>query len=97
VLLEMGSHMVYPAAEILMTNIWRLFREFLELFDTDKSSRIHSVVEAIENALNAISSLIQLGKAYKNAHEPFDSEYTEDSRSMLERSVASLDTKHNPI
>lgn len=100
VLLEMGSHMVYPAAEILMMNIWRLLREILDLHDTDieKSGRMHSVVEALNNALNAIRSLIQLGNAYRNAHERSDSEYTgEDSRSLLERSLASLDIKHSDI
>jgi len=99
VLLEMGSHMVYPAVEIVMMNTWRLL-DILDLHDndTDKSGRMHSVVEAINNALNAIRSLIQLGHAYKNAHEPSDSEYTaEDSRSLLERSLASLDIKNNDI
>jgi len=98
VLLEMGSHMVFPAAEILMMNTWRLLREILDLHDndTDKNGTMHSVVEAMNNAVNAIRSLIQLGNAYKNAHEPSDSEYTaEDSRSQLERSLASLDIKNN--
>jgi len=100
VLLEIGSHMVYPAAEILVMNTWRLFRELLELHDTDteKRGRMHSVVQAVNNALDAIRSLIQLGKAYQNSHEPSDSEYTrEDSRSMLERSLASLDIKQSDV
>jgi len=100
VLMEMGSHMVFPAAEILMMNIWRLLREILDLQgnDIDKNGRMNSVVEAITNALNAIRSLIQLGNAYKNAHEPSDSEYTAgDSISQLERSLASLDIKNNDM
>jgi len=96
----MGSHMVFPAAEMLMMTIWRLLREILDLHgtDIDKNGRMNSVVEAVTNALNAIRSLIQLGNAYKNAHEPSDSEYTAvDSRSQLERSLASLDIKNDDM
>jgi len=97
VLLEMGSHMVYPVAEVLIVNIWRMLREILDLHgdDTGKSAGMYSIVEAISNAFYAIRSLIHLENAYRNAHEPSDSDYTgEDSRSLLERSLANLDLKH---
>lgn len=96
-LLQRGSHVVFPMAEILVMNIWRMLRQILDLHedDTEKGGGAHPVSEAINNAFYAIRSLIQLGKAYRNAHESSDSEYTaEDSRSQLARSLANLDMKH---
>jgi len=85
-LLERGSHLVSPAAETLLMSIWRMLRKLLDLNEDDreKSSRVHSVAEVINDAFYAIRSLVHLGKAYRNAHESSDSEYTkEDSRSLL--------------
>jgi len=96
VLLEMGSNMVYPVAENLIVHIWRMLREILDLHedDTDKSGRIFLVIDAISNAFDAIRSLIHLGKAYSDAHEPSDSDYTgENSRLLLERSFTNFDLK----
>jgi len=63
-----------------------MLRKLLDLNedDSEKSSRVHSLAEVINNAFYAIRSLVHLGKAYRNAHESSDSEYTnEDSRSLL--------------
>jgi len=92
VLLQMGSNTVFPVIEILVMNIWRMLREFLNLHgdDTEKIGGLRSVIEAINNAFYAIKSLIHLGKAYRNAQEPSDSDYTGgDSRSVLSYSHAS--------
>jgi len=96
VLLEMGSNMVFPVAEILVMNIFRMLREILDLHgdDTEKNGGISSIIEAINNAFYAIRSLIHLGKAYQNAYERSDSDYTgEDSRSALARSLSNFDQK----
>jgi len=95
-LLEKSSHVVFPVAEILITNIWRMLRLILDMHkdDTEKRGGVYSVAEAINNAFSAIISLIHLGKAYRNAHESSDSEYTtEDSRSLVTGSLANLDMK----
>lgn len=91
-LLQMGSGTLYPVIEILVMNIWRMLREFLNLHgdDTEKIGGLRSVIEAINNAFYAIRSLIHLGKAYRNAQEPSDSDYTGgDSRSVLTQSLFS--------
>jgi len=96
VLLQMGSNMVFPVAEILIMNIFRMLRELLDMQgdDTEKNGGISSIIEAINNAFYAIRSLIHLGKAYQNAYERSDSDYTgEDSRSALARSLSNFDQK----
>jgi len=93
VLLERGSHLAFPISEILLMNIWRMLKHLLELNenDTEKSHGMHSVAEAINNAFCAIRSLIHLGKAYRNAHESSDSEYTaQDLRSLMTCSKINL-------
>jgi len=68
-----------------------MMKEFLDMSwdDTEKTGGLHSVVEAINNAFYAIRSLIHIGYAYRNVHEPSDSEYTgENSRSLHARSLA---------
>jgi len=95
-LLERGSNIVFPMAEILIMNIWRMLRLILDLHenDTEKRGGVHSVAEAVNNAFSAIISVIRLGKAYNNSHESSDSEYTcEDSRSLLASSIANLEMK----
>jgi len=64
-LLERGSDIVFPAAEVLIMNIWRMLKKLLDLDedDSEKSSRVQSAAEAINNAFYAIRSLIHLGKA----------------------------------
>jgi len=82
-LLERGSHIVEPIAGTLLMNILSMLRKLLDLNEDDKekSNRVHSVADVINNAFYAIRSLVHLGKAYRNAHESSDSEYTnEDSR-----------------
>jgi len=93
VLLDRGSQLVLPVAEILLMNIWRMLKHLLDLDEneTEKSSGAHSVAEALNNAFCAIRSLIHLGKAYKNAHESSDSEYTaKDTRSLMTGSNVDL-------
>lgn len=97
VLLERGSHIVFPAAEILITNFLRMLRLILDSQKDNSEKRfgVYSVTEAINNAFSAIISLIQLGKAYRNAHESSDNKFiTEDSRSLLAGSLANLDIEH---
>jgi len=87
-LLEKGSHIVLPVAEILITNIWRMLRLILDMHkdDTEKGGGVYSAAEAMNNAFSAIISLIHLGRAYRNAHESSDSEYTaEDSKATSGR------------
>merc|ERR1719285_1118407 len=88
----MGSNALFPVIEILVMNIWRMLREFLNLHadDTEKIGGLRSVIEAINNAFYAIRSLIHLGKAYHNAQEPSDSDYTGDLSSVLAHSLGSL-------
>jgi hypothetical protein len=85
VLLQMGSKMVFPVIEVIIMNIWRMLREFLNLHvdDTQKVGGLRSVIDAINSAFSAIRSLIHLGTAYRNAQEPSDSDYTGNSRSQL--------------
>jgi len=84
-LLELGSHMVFPVAEILIMNIWRILNETFYLYEDD-TEKISLVSEALKNAFYAIRSLIHLGSAWRKANEPSDSEYTgEDSKSQLDR------------
>jgi len=68
VLLERGSHLFLPAAEILLMNIWRMLKHLLDLNEkgTEKSNGVHSVAEDINNAFCATRSLLHLGKAYRN-------------------------------
>jgi len=95
-LLEMGSNIVFPVAEVMIMHIWRMLREILDLHwdDTEKVGGLRSVVEAINNAFYAIRSLIHLGYAYRNAREPSDREYIGDeTRSLLDGSLANFDQK----
>jgi len=95
-LLDMGSSILFPVAETLMLNIWRMLRWILALQrdDPEKSDGISSIIETINNAFYVLRSLIHLGKAYQDAHERSDSDYTgEDSRSIFARSLSNLDQK----
>jgi len=78
VLLQMGSGIIYPAVDFLVNSIWRLLREWVDLWreDRGKSSALRLAIESLINVLIAIQSLIHLGYAYQNMCEPFDREYT---------------------
>jgi len=76
-LLQIGSRVVFPVADVLVMSIWRILREFVE-YDTEKTNGLTTAVEAINNAFFAIRSLIHLGYAYRNMHGLSDSEYTGD-------------------
>jgi hypothetical protein len=95
VLLERGSHTVFPVAEILIMNIWRMLKDVLDLHvnESGKTSGTHAAAEAISNAFYAIRSLIHLGKAYRNAHESSDSEYTAEESRSVASSLANLHKK----
>jgi len=94
-LLERGSDIVFPAAEVLIVNIWGMLKKLLDLDqdDAEKSVRVHSAAEAINNAYDAIRSLIHLGKAYRNVHESSDGEYTAENLGSLACSLANMDTR----
>jgi len=94
-LLERGSDIVFPAAEVLIVNIWGMLKKLLDLDqdDAEKSARVHSAAEAINNAYHAIRSLIHLGKAYRNVHESSDGEYTAENLGSLAGSLANMDTR----
>jgi len=94
-LLERGSDIVFPAAEVLIMNIWGMLKKLLDLDedDTQKSARVHSAAVAISNAFHAIRSLIHLGKAYRNVHESSDGEYTAEDLRSLAGSLAKIDMK----
>jgi len=95
VLLERGSDIVSPVAEILIMNSWRLLKRLLDLNedDTEKSGRVYSAAKAINNAFYAIRSLIHLGKAYRKMHELSDGEYIAEDLRSLASSFANLDTE----
>jgi len=95
-LLDRGSNIVFPVAEILIINIWQMLRLILDLHEGAKENRsgVHSVAEAVNNTFSAIISVIRLGKAYNNSHELSDSEYTfGDSRSLLASLIANPEMK----
>lgn len=94
-LLERGSDIFFPAAEVLIMNIWGMLKKLLDLDedDTEKNGRAHSAAEAINNAFHAIRSLIHLGKAYRNVHESSDGEYTAEDVRSLAGSLANMDMK----
>lgn len=75
-------------------SIWRMLREIFDQGDDTEKGGLSPVVDAINNAFYAIRSLIHLGKAYQNAHEQSDSDYTgDDSRSAIIRSLSNFDQK----